>query len=194
MVSAVAALVMAQHPDWSAGQVAAQLGGTAQDRGPVGDDQYYGHGLLDAYGALGGPHEAAVFPRRDAFEPNDSPSVATPLTRSARATISPEGDVDWYRTTIPRKSKATFRVVPPNDVGLGPSMQPVLQLLDRHLNLLVTRSATDSGRSVSISVRLRAGRYYVRVANANGARSPGTYSLTRSTRLLHHASRRVRRA
>jgi subtilisin family serine protease len=194
MVSAVAALVMAQHPDWSPGRVAAQLEETAQDRGPAGHDQYYGHGLLDAYGALGGPHEAPVFPSRDAFEPNDSPSVATPLTRSARSTISPEGDVDWYRTTIRRPCIATFRVVPPYDVGLGPNMQPVLQLFDRHLELLDTRNATDSGRRVSMSFRLPAGRYYVRVSNDNGARSPGTYSLMRSTRLLHHVKPHVHRA
>ena len=36
IVSAVAALVAAQHPDWSPGQVAAQLVATAQDRGAVG--------------------------------------------------------------------------------------------------------------------------------------------------------------
>jgi hypothetical protein len=188
MVSGVAALVMAQHPDWSPGQVAAQLEDTAEDRGPAGDDLYYGHGLLDAYGAVGGPLEAAVFPSRDAFEPNDSPSVAKPLGRSATATISPEGDVDWYRTTIRLPCKATFRVAPPYDVGLGPSMLPVLQLFDGHLKLLATRTATDSGLRVSMSVRLAAGRYYVRVSNDNGARSPGTYSLARSTRRLHHVS------
>jgi serine protease len=192
MVSAVAALVMAQHPDWSPDQVAAQLEETAQDRGPAGNDPYYGHGLLDAYGALGGPRESAVHPSRDAFEPDDSPAAATPLKKSARATISPEGDVDWYRTTIRRPSKATFRVaVPPFDVGLGPYMQPVLQLLDGRLDPLVTREATASGPDVSVSARLPAGRYYVRVSNSNGARSPGTYSITRSTRRLRHVSLRV---
>ena len=71
MVSGVAALVLAQHPELSAAQVAQRLEETAQDRGPTGVDVYYGHGLLDAYAALGGPVQAPDVPRRDALEPND---------------------------------------------------------------------------------------------------------------------------
>ena len=78
--------------------------------------------------------------------------------------------------------------MPPYDVGLGPNMRPVVQLLDESLSPLVTREATASGQPVSVSAPLPAGRYYVRVSNGNGARSPGTYSITRSTRRLYRVS------
>src|SRR5205823_1670493 len=81
MVSAVAALVLAQHPDWSPSEVAAQLEQTAQDRGPAGFDPYYGHGLLDAYAALGGPAQDAVTSVGDSLEPNDDAADATSLFR-----------------------------------------------------------------------------------------------------------------
>src|SRR4029450_10413637 len=53
IVAGVAALVWAQHPGWSQGQVAAQIL-RAWDRGPRGLDPFYGLGLVDAY-AAGGP-------------------------------------------------------------------------------------------------------------------------------------------
>ena len=80
LVSAVAALVLGQHPDWSPSQIATQLEDTAQDRGVPGVDPYYGHGLLDAYAALGGPaQDAAPAPRGDPMEPNDTQAQASTL-------------------------------------------------------------------------------------------------------------------
>jgi subtilisin family serine protease len=193
IVSAVAALVMAQHPDWSPAQVATQLEETAQDRGPAGVDPYYGHGLVDAYAALGGARQPAVLPGHDAFEPNDAPADATRLIRSARATISPEGDVDWYRTTIRWPCVASFQVGASGyNAAFGPNMEPVVQLLNADLNPLKTGGMTGSGRPVRISARLPAGNYYVRVSNGNGSRSQGSYTLRRSTRRLHYVSRSSR--
>ena len=109
MVSGVASLVIAQHPEWSAAQVAQRLEETAQDRGPRGVDVYYGHGLLDAYAALGGPVQAPDLPRRDALEPNDDGARATPLQKTAKATIAPEGDVDWYVLEPPLAGAGAIR-------------------------------------------------------------------------------------
>jgi subtilisin family serine protease len=44
-VSAVAALIRAQHPEWTAGEVREHLKATADD---MGGRQYFGHGILDA--------------------------------------------------------------------------------------------------------------------------------------------------
>ena len=52
IVAGVAALVWAQHPDWSQLQVVTQLE-RAWDRGPRGLDPYYGFGLADAAAAMG---------------------------------------------------------------------------------------------------------------------------------------------
>ncbi len=53
MVAGAAALVFAQHPAWSADQVANRLTATAQDWGPPGRDALYGYGQLDAAAAVG---------------------------------------------------------------------------------------------------------------------------------------------
>jgi serine protease len=190
MVSAVAALVIGQHPDWSPSQVATQLEETAQDRGAPGVDPYYGHGLLDAYAALGGTAQAATEPpSRDALEPDDTAAYATTLSRPMTATISPEGDVDWYLAKIRWPCIATFQVEgPPLNPWLGPNFQPVLQIYDEELNLL-TRDDGSAGRRLRIAAQVPAGRYYLRVTNRGGARSPGTYSVLFTTVRLHHVAR-----
>jgi subtilisin family serine protease len=129
IVAGVAALLSAQHPDWSPAQIALQLEQTAQDRGPVGVDPYYGHGLLDAYRALGGPAQSAVPARRDSFEPNDAPTQATSLPASARGTIAPEGDVDWYAVRVRAPGALAVQVDgPPFEPHVGPNFTPGLKI------------------------------------------------------------------
>lgn len=52
-VSAAAALLSVQHPDWDPMQIEEQLESTAKDLGDAGRDDLYGHGLLDAAAAVG---------------------------------------------------------------------------------------------------------------------------------------------
>lgn len=52
-VAGAAALVRAKNPTWTNQQVVNQLTSTALDLGPVGRDDFYGYGLLDAGEALG---------------------------------------------------------------------------------------------------------------------------------------------
>ena len=104
IVAGIAVLVRAQHPTWSAQQVENWLEATATDRGPAGVDDTFGHGLVDAWAAVGGPGASAPGPAAgDASEPNDVPSRATSLAAGQirSATIAPEGDVDWYRSPFP---------------------------------------------------------------------------------------------
>jgi len=188
MVSAVAALVMAQHPDWSPSQVDSRLEDTTQDRGPAGADPYYGSGLLDAYAALGGPRQDPVIATGDNLEPNDTPADADSLWRSTTATISPEGDVDWYLTRIRWPCVATFHVDgAPYDTHLGPNFQPILQLYDEDQNLLAASDDYQSGH-LRLALHLPAGRYLLRLANKGGARSPGAYSISFTTTRLHHGA------
>ncbi|HEY7877819.1 MAG TPA: S8 family serine peptidase, partial [Gemmatimonadaceae bacterium] len=53
-VSGVAALVLAQNPGLSGAALRARLLSTAVDLGPVGPDDRYGYGLVDAYAAVTG--------------------------------------------------------------------------------------------------------------------------------------------
>jgi serine protease len=184
MVSGVASLVLAQHSDFSAAQVAQRLEETAQDRGPRGVDIYYGHGLLDAYAALGGPLQAPDVPRRDSLEPNDDGTRATLLQKTAKATIAPEGDVDWYSVSLRWPAQMRFDVVaPPYDSHTGRNLRPVAQLYDADLNL-IAHTDVDAERA-RLAFRLPAGLYYVRVANGCGARSAGTYTVTLAVRRAH---------
>jgi subtilisin family serine protease len=50
-VAGTAALVWAQHPDWSNVEVRSRLDNTAEDLGDPGWDRWYGYGLVDAYEA-----------------------------------------------------------------------------------------------------------------------------------------------
>jgi subtilisin family serine protease len=190
IVSGVAALVAAQHPDWNPDQIAAQLEQTAQDRGPVGLDQYYGYGLLDAYAALGGPTRDAIAPQRDSLEPNDSADQAADLTASTRATIAPEGDVDWYTFRVRAPAAVAFRVRGPiYDSSSGPNFAPFLQVYDAGLNLLATADFGFGREGVVSAHAYTAGRYYLRVANDGGATSGGAYSVVMTTLPAHYGGR-----
>src|SRR5690349_1606116 len=65
VVAGVAALILAQHPDWTPAQVAKQLADTATDIGPVGRDPRTGAGAVDAAAAVGA----------DAGAPEPQPSL-----------------------------------------------------------------------------------------------------------------------
>jgi subtilisin family serine protease len=178
IVAGVAALVKAQHPDWTPAQITTRLEESASDRGPVGIDPYYGHGLLDAYRALGGPAQSTVIRSRDALEPNDAPSQKTLLTASASGTIAPEGDVDWYAVQARSRGALAFRVGGlALNTHVGPNFNPVLKVYDHNLHLLATKDAASYGQGERVTVQVAAGRYYLRVANKGGAQSPGGYSV-----------------
>jgi serine protease len=51
-VSGVAALVKSLHPDWTPQQIRDALINTSEDLGPVGKDDMYGYGLVNALGAV----------------------------------------------------------------------------------------------------------------------------------------------
>jgi serine protease len=191
IVSAVAALVAAQHPDWSPGQVGTQLVATVQDRGVPGVDPYYGHGLLDAYAALGGPVQAAALaPSGDVLEPNDTAADASTVFGPMSATISPEGDVDWYAANVRWPASVTFQIGrPPFNARFGPNFRPVLQLYDEDLNLLLKQDDVSTADITHVAARLPAGRYFLRIANRGGARSSGAYSLTLKTVRAHRISK-----
>jgi type VII secretion-associated serine protease mycosin len=54
-VAGVAALLRSRFPDWTARQVRQRLEQTAQDLGPGGFDEQFGHGRIDARRAVLGP-------------------------------------------------------------------------------------------------------------------------------------------
>ena len=112
-VSAAAARVRAQNPGWGPDQVARRLTSTATDIGPHGWDERSGWGVLDLTRALGGTARPDGSPARaDQHEPNDVPSAATVAPTDqitfARASISPEGDVDWWKVQVNEPSRISI--------------------------------------------------------------------------------------
>src|SRR5262249_57823513 len=100
-----------------------------------------------------------------------------PPRKSAKARVGPGGAVDWYVATLRWPARVRFDVdAPPYDTHTGPNLRPVAQLFDAN----GTRVAADApdGQDARIAARLPAGLYYLRVANACGARSAGTYSVS----------------
>jgi serine protease len=147
LVSGAAALVRTQQPTWSADQVAARLTATAREAGPPGRDRYYGSGLLDMAAALGAAARPASGPAvRDSFEPDDTPARAHPPGTSqwTYASLSPEGDVDWWRFQVaaPMRLSVSVGWNAADDPG-GHQLDPSLEIYDP--NLQPVRSQYDFG-------------------------------------------------
>lgn len=178
IVAGVAALVRATSPSLTPAQVTERILGSASDRGPGGIDDVYGRGLLDAYGAVGGRTAASPpAPSSDALEPNDVADRASALTGSVQATISPEGDVDWYAVDVPEPGTISLTVTPPLLNGLF-GVDPVIEGFSPDLRSLGLVDATGLGLSETIEITaLVAGRYSFRVSNYAGSREPRSYSV-----------------
>ncbi|MGH9150695.1 MAG: S8 family serine peptidase, partial [Acidimicrobiales bacterium] len=182
IVAGVAALVRTQNPAWSAAEVARRLAATAQDRGPVGLDDGYGFGVVDAWAAVGGPLPAPVPPAAgDGFEPNPTALRAVPIGASTSATTSPEGDVDWFAVDVASPSTVTVTVTPPlpasSDEPSG--MDPMVAAYSPSERIIGSAdfAGLDSPEMLQFPA-VGAGRYLLRVANYAGTVSPGPYSVT----------------
>lgn len=184
VVSGVAALVRAAHPTWSQSQVVEAILESATDAGPLGTDPYFGRGIVDAAAALGATPRPPFGFTGDSHEPDGAASTAWPLSSSASATIVPEGDTDWYKTDASGPGTLSFNVVPPRtpappNADSALAFDPVLQVFDSSLNMVAEADVTGTDTAESVSVTVTSpGRYYLRVANYLGSRSPGTYSVS----------------
>jgi type VII secretion-associated serine protease mycosin len=179
LVSGVALLLRARHPDWTARMVVERLRATARDAGPPGFDRYYGSGGVDAYAALGGAVRAPLRAPPDGHEANERPREATPIAAAARGTIAPEGDVDWFVREVRTAGRLIFTVKPPPfRRAKATNMDAVLEVYGPGWRLLARRDARGFGRPERVVVADAVpGRYFVRVTSDAGARSRG-YKLT----------------
>ena len=175
IVSGIAHLVRSQNPSFTRTQVYDRIRNTTRDHGPWGFDPFYGTGRVDAYAALGKPVLAAVAPfAGDALEPNPTPDRATLLTATGSATISPEGDVDWFAKDLTSTGYLNVTVTPPAIVTpLGAmQMDPVVEIYGPNLQLLGSADAQPYGVSETLEVPVPAtGRYLIAVRNFHGSRT-----------------------
>jgi hypothetical protein len=191
-VAGVVVLMESHHPGWSPQRIVAYLEARAKDMGPPGIDPFYGHGLLDAYAALGGPKQP-----RETFnpgdlpgEPADTPARAVPITTTGSGTIYPEGDVDWFSTTASSPGALSVTVTPPLFRSILNSGDPVrtsemiadVTIYGPDLKLLGHRYGTVLNNTSTVTVPVaKAGVYYIKIANLLGSRGPiedGPYSVS----------------
>ncbi|GIF81251.1 S8 family serine peptidase [Catellatospora bangladeshensis] len=189
LVAGVAALVRAKYPSLTPAQVMDKLKSTARDAGPRGIDPYYGHGVLDAYRALGGP-ATTPFPLQllGAGEPNDVPARAvaftSPVSQNGPAatmtgSIAVEGDVDWFRFQMPVDGQVMVQMIPPGPDREPRIMDPVIAVYDAELRLAGEGDdpyGPDAGETLTVPVR--AGTAYIKVRTANGVADPRPYQLS----------------
>ncbi len=189
LVAGTAALVRAMEPDLTAQAVAAQVVGTAQDLGAQGRDPFLGRGLLDAVGALGAGRGPVAVPIGDG---DGTPDRAVPLAVGASTssrTISPEGDVDWYRVDVAAPTTLRFTVTPTAfDRSRPAQLTPVITGWSPSLGRLGEARATevdlaDRVHPVTLSVPATSGPHWFSVANGFPSRGPA-YSVTVSSAAL----------
>jgi serine protease len=186
LTAGVVALVRAVEPDLSARDVDNRVVNTAKDIAGQGRDPWTGRGLLDAAAAVGAkPRQGVAVPPRDALEADGTPDRATPLTVTPRsASITPEGDVDWFSVEVADPGTVTFTVTPPTagNGGRARELDPVLTGYGPGLDELGTADATRAGQVESLTVNaVTAGTYRLAVRNWFATAGPGPYTVSATT-------------
>ncbi|MFF0266748.1 S8 family serine peptidase [Kribbella sp. NPDC004536] len=187
IVAGIAALVKNKWPTFTPAQVAQRVESLARDAGPRGIDPYYGHGIVDAYAALGGKW-APDFPV-NAPDGNDQPARATPISLgSVSATINTEGETDWYKVSSDVARKLTVSLTGPefNEDKYTSNFGPRLAVLDSNLYALGgdikpypdTNPPSWGPLTVKTTVAVQPGDTYIAVSNYNGSRDTRPYTLT----------------
>jgi serine protease len=178
LVAGAAALVRAAEPDLSAAAVASRVVGSAQDIGAQGRDPFLGRGRLDVIGALGAGRGPVVVPIGDG---DGTPDRAVPVTIGSSTTgrtLSPEGDVDWYRVDVPSPTTLLVSVTPAPFVRSRPAqLTPVITGWSPTLGLLGEARASDASlaarvRTITLSIPAAAGPHWFSVENGFASRSP----------------------
>jgi serine protease len=186
LVAGAAALVRAVEPDLPASAVAARVVGTAQDIGAQGRDPFLGRGRLDVIGALGAGRGPVAVPLGDG---DGTPDRAVPLAVGASTsgrTLSPEGDLDWYRVDVAAPTMLRVTVTPAGfDRSRPAQLTPVIRGWSPGLGLLGEARATDVSlearvHPVTLSVPATSGPHWFAVENGFASRGPA-YSVAVSS-------------
>jgi serine protease len=186
-VAGVVALIKARYPTWTPSQIVSRLYSTVDDLGYAGRDERYGRGRVNAFRALGGSVAQPSRPAGDAFEGNNTLASAKliPMGQTARPTIYPAGDVDWFAVDVPRAGRLDVRVTGVVDNRAYPwnrsslPIDPIVELYTTGGTLIKrVDSVGESGTELAQHSVNGATRILMRVLNyyANGSRT--AYSIT----------------
>jgi subtilisin family serine protease len=164
--AAVAAMLLAQHPDWTPAQLRSHIRHTAEDLGQPGWDPETGYGLLRADLALSTPY------RSDPFEPNDTRQQAKtyPIDRTLIAELGSAQDRDWYAVPAPYDGELTITVKTPSAADLD------LLQAQYIVNGRPPQTFTDLRNPITVAVDRGTG--YLEIRSKGDLRAPVKYELT----------------
>ena len=151
-VSGVAALVWSVAPSMSRDNVRSLLDSNADDLGPVGRDNYYGYGRVNAFAAV----QAA------GGSPPPPPSPDFTLTLSAMSLTVTTGSSGQLNVQVKRSGDFQDSVtlsIPdlPNGAGITSKFDPSSGVPDFTATLRITADSTASSGSYSITVTAEGG-------------------------------------
>ncbi|MFC5403594.1 S8 family serine peptidase [Cohnella soli] len=161
-VTAVAAMILADHPDWTPVQVREALRGTAVRTSDKEWNPNTGYGMLSASGALRIDDDSL-----DWREPNDTKSTAKPLPlgKEATGTWSRSGDTDWYTFELPYAGVFGIRSSQARLLLYGPE------------GLVEPRSATNLQGGLDKQWSAPAGKYWLQALKPIGPAAESEYRL-----------------
>ncbi|MBB2924708.1 S8 family serine peptidase [Cellulomonas cellasea] len=188
LVSGTAALVLARTPGATPAVVEDRLVSTARDAGPRGVDPFYGRGVLDAAAAVDGPARtvAPAVPldraTGDAGPEDGTMATATRITAATNvtATLSPEGDEDWYRYDVPAAGWYDVMMAPKSLTNDGHAPDFALEVRDAAGHVLAVEDAYPQPlyhETARIPVTAP-GPIWIRAHNANGSAGWQPYGLS----------------
>ncbi|MFC5469639.1 S8 family serine peptidase [Cohnella suwonensis] len=160
--AAVAAMLLAEHPDWKPVRVRETLRGTAWR---AADDEWnpdLGYGVLSAPGALRAGDDILNW-----REPNDTLGTAKPLPlgKEAAGTWSGIGDADWYSFELPYAGVFGTRSSQARLLLFGPD------------GLVEPRSATNLQGGLDKQWTAAPGRYWLQALKPVGPSAESEYRL-----------------
>ena len=175
----VVALLPPTSPQVVGGDLAYDVERTAQDRGMPGFDHSYGWGVVDAVGALHAGQASGVTTEGSGPDSDGDIDHATTVSSPATAAISPPGDEDWFKLTVPSSGRMQVTVTPPVFVeGRVREMDPIVEVYDSSKHLLRAQDRMGPGEPEALRWNATAGTIYVRVANYAPSASPADYTVT----------------
>lgn len=185
-VAGVVALIRARYPAYTPTQVVNRLVSTVDDLGYAGWDNRYGAGRVNAFRAVGGSVAQPSQPARDGLEGNNSLGTARKITlgATARPSIYPAGDVDWFAVDVPRAGRLDVRVTGVVDSRAYPwnrspiPVDPIVELYTTSGTLLRrVDAALEGGTELAQATVSGPTRILAKVWNwyANG--NPATYTV-----------------
>ncbi|TDD60395.1 hypothetical protein E1263_11235 [Kribbella antibiotica] len=188
IVSGIAALIKNKWPTLTPDQIKARIKSAARDAGPRGADKFYGAGVLDAYGALGG-RWTTDFPVA-AADNNDQPARATVVTTTAAGSTVTEGDVDWYKVSSAAARNLRISVTGPkfDESVRWANFAPRVDVYNSQLQAIGAAEnaypdADGDGNPIwapltaATNVSALEGDTYIAVRNSNGTRDARAYSV-----------------